>query len=71
MRWITRNRYDDSTKALLRSTEPRTRSRVSVGAGGGDAPFPVGIFAAIIAAGILGGTAATYFERFERRGYRR
>ena len=66
MSFIRKNQYDESMKALLRATESRTPraalSKVTVGASA-DAPFPVGMFAAIVAAGILGGAAATYFER--------
>ena len=61
MSWITKNAYDEGTRALLRSNV--SARRVAVGAGDDQPAFPVGIFAAIIAAGILGGAVSTYYER--------
>ena len=70
MKILSTNRYDESIRCLLGANRARA-TRVFVGADGGNRPsFPVGIFGAIIAAGILGGVAATYFERAAARGYR-
>jgi hypothetical protein len=69
MSWIRKNQYDESMKALLRATEPRTTSRVSVGAGSDQPAFPVWIFGAIIASGIIGGAASGYFEKMSKRGW--
>jgi hypothetical protein len=67
MKFLRKNRFDASMAALLRANN-RPRPRVRVGADS-EFGFPVGIFAAIIAAGIVGGTAATYFEK-QAGGYR-
>jgi hypothetical protein len=68
MPWIRTNRDDEGTLALLRANDRRPRMRVGADRESG---FPTGIFAAIIGAGIVGGLAATYFERMERQGWSR
>lgn len=68
MKLFHTNPYDDSILALLRASEP-ARPRVRVGAENNGAAPLTWLFAGIVAAGILGGFANTYFERKEREGW--